>query len=63
MDKVVIGIFSHRSDAEGAISELEFEDYNPKDISIMMKDTREADRFAEKTGLELSVCQRGRKLP
>ncbi|MCL5784687.1 MAG: general stress protein [Patescibacteria group bacterium] len=50
MASVVLGVFSNRTDAEDAISELEAERYNPKDISIMMRDTSEAGRVAEDTG-------------
>lgn len=37
MAKLVLGVFLNRTDAEDAINELETEDYNPKDISIIMR--------------------------
>lgn len=52
MANVVIGVFSDRINAEDAISELEAEGYNPKDISIMMRDTSETRRISEETGTE-----------
>lgn len=55
MDKVVIGVFSQRSRAENAISQLEYRGYDPKDISIMMKDTLEAGDIARQTGAETVV--------
>lgn len=50
MANVVIGVFSQRGHAEDAISELENNGYNPKNMSIMMRDTDEARRISEETG-------------
>lgn len=52
MASVVLGVFSHRDRAEDAISQLEEEGYNPKDISIVMKDREEVRRFLAETGAE-----------
>lgn len=52
MTQIVLGVFSQKSMAEDAISELENEGYNPKEISIMMKDTSEGDMIAKRTGAE-----------
>lgn len=38
MANTLLGIFSNRMNAEGAISELEAQGFNPKDISIIMRD-------------------------
>lgn len=38
MSNTLLGIFSDRMKSEGAISELEAQGFNPKDISIIMKD-------------------------
>ena len=37
MARLVLGVFLNRPDAEDAINELEVEGYNPKDISIVMR--------------------------
>lgn len=50
MANVVLGVFSERDRAEEAISELEEEGYNPKDMSIIMKDRFETREFQEDTG-------------
>lgn len=49
MGKTVLGIFIDREDAEDALYELEFEGYNPKDISIVMKNTAQGKQLAEDT--------------
>lgn len=50
MARLVLGVFSLRGNAEDAIAKLENSGYNPKDISIMMKDKREARDIADSTG-------------
>lgn len=50
MKYVVLGVFSQRDQAEKAIEELESEGYNPKDMSIMMKDTTQARELFQNTG-------------
>lgn len=52
MSTVVLGVFSDRDRAEEALSDLESEGYNPKDISIVMKDTDRADRLSNSMGAE-----------
>jgi uncharacterized membrane protein len=37
MGKTIIGVFDNRDDAQNTIDELKARDYNPKDISIIMK--------------------------
>jgi len=41
MTEVVLGIFDNRADADTAIDDLKEADFNPKDISIVMRDSRE----------------------
>ncbi len=48
--KTVIGLFTENENVEGAINELKERGYNPKDISLIMKDTREAQQIQENTG-------------
>lgn len=54
MAKTVIGIFQNRQDAEDAIDELRDRDYNPKDISIVMRNHDEAIRVADNTGADVA---------
>jgi len=55
MAKTVIGIFTEREEAEDAINELKTEGYNPKDISIVMKDRRERQELADDTGTDAAA--------
>ncbi|MEO6509212.1 MAG: general stress protein [Patescibacteria group bacterium] len=50
MSSMVIGVFSNRTNAESALEELKDTGYNAKDISIVMKDTAEAQEVASSTG-------------
>lgn len=47
---MVFGIFTDQDDAEDAIEELKTAGFDPKDISIMMKDRIEEDSLAVDTG-------------
>lgn len=51
MAAMVLGVFATRTHAEDAITELERDGYNPKDISIVMSDTQEGERLAHDTGV------------
>lgn len=53
MANTIFGIFSERESAEDAINRLKDQGYNPKDISILMKDTTEGEKIAENTGTEV----------
>lgn len=53
MTKIVLGIYNDRDDAENAIERLRDEGYNPKDISILMKDAGEGKSIAEDTGADV----------
>jgi hypothetical protein len=50
MTKTVLGVFHDRNGAEDAIDELRDRDYNPKDISIVMRNREEAKEVADNTG-------------
>ncbi|MBI2315076.1 hypothetical protein HYU93_03415 [Candidatus Daviesbacteria bacterium] len=52
MASVVLGVFTHRDRASGAVSGLEAEGYNPKDISIIMRDRGAEEKLAAETGAE-----------
>jgi hypothetical protein len=47
---MVLGVFTDRPAAEAAISDLENQGFNAKDISIIMKDSTEARDMAASTG-------------
>lgn len=51
MTKTILGIFQEREHLEMAIDELKEKGLNPQDISIVMKDTREAKEIGEDTGV------------
>lgn len=53
MNKMVLGVFHDRTQAEDAISELERLGYNPKDISIVMRDQGQAEELAADTGADV----------
>lgn len=59
MSKTLIGIFTQREDAEDAIKELEDSGYNPKDISIVMKDSRVASEISDSTGASTGEAAAG----
>lgn len=50
MAKTILGIYDNRVHAEDAITDLERNGYNPKDISIVMRDQAGARETASKTG-------------
>ena len=54
MSKIVLGVFSDRMNAEDAITKLEARGHNPKDMSILMKDTHEAKEIAGDTGANIA---------
>lgn len=53
MDKAYLGVFTDRDNAENAINELQNIGLNPKDISIVMKDTGEGKKIASDTGARI----------
>lgn len=54
MARMVLGVFDERSDAERSIFELEDAGYNPRDISIIMKDTIKSESLSENTGASVA---------
>lgn len=53
MARMVLGVFTERNDAEDTLYELEGMGYNPKDISIAMKDQGEARGMVKRTGADV----------
>lgn len=51
---VVLGVFSNEANAENAIVKLEDRGYNPKDMSILMKDKEGARRISDDTGADVA---------
>lgn len=51
MSAVVIGVFQDTENAQEAISDLEAKGYNPKDMSILMKDQSDSRRISQDTGV------------
>lgn len=54
MNDMVFGIFTERHDAEDAIEELKTAGYDPKDISIVMKDSPEREVVQQTTGANVT---------
>jgi hypothetical protein len=54
MANMVLGVFANRTEAEDAIDDLKDAGYNPKDISIVMKDTAEGQAVASNTGANVA---------
>ncbi len=50
MSKIVMAVFNDREKAEDAIMELKSQDYDPKEMSFIMKDKTEAKELEENTG-------------
>ncbi len=55
MSQLIVGVFTDPDHAEMAVSELEKNDYNPKDISIIMKDRDEGKKMAARTGADVGA--------
>lgn len=49
-DRMVLGVFPDRDDADEAVNDLESAGFNAKDISILMKDTRGDQQVVTTTG-------------
>lgn len=54
MARTVLGLFTDIKDAEDAIGELRDDDYDPKEISIVMKDTEKGEEIAGDTGASVA---------
>jgi len=55
MTKTVLGIFADQEDAIQAIDELKELGYNPKDLSIIMKDKVAGEQIANDTGADVAT--------
>jgi hypothetical protein len=55
MASTVLGVFPDKASAEDAIISLDAREYNPKEISIVMKDRAEAQEFADTTGTDVAA--------
>ncbi len=51
---MVLGVFSKRIDAEDVIAKLENLGYDPKNLSIIMRDNTEAAKMARSTGTDVA---------
>lgn len=54
MARTVLGVFNDRVNAEAAIADLEDLDYNPKDLSIVLKDKHDKEIIEENTGADVA---------
>lgn len=54
MQKLILGVFSNTAQAEDALTKLQNNDYDPKEISIIMKDIREAKTLSDSTGASIA---------
>jgi hypothetical protein len=53
MAVTIIGMFQNQKDSENAISRLKDLGYDPKDISIVMKEVKQAREVAQDTGVNI----------
>lgn len=54
MAKVMLGVFSDPDVAESALLDLQKEGFNPKDISVIVRDERVRSRLATQTGADVA---------
>lgn len=54
MADMVLGVFTNKNLAENAIEELKSEGFSAEDISIVMRDDREAEVVSESTGASVA---------
>lgn len=54
MSQTVIGVFKSQIETENVINKLKDLGYNPKDMSIIMKDVRKAEEVEDKTGVHIA---------
>lgn len=54
MNKTVLGIFDSTENAEYAIDDLKDLGYNPRDMSLMVKDMKEVKRIRKEAGADLA---------
>jgi len=54
MAQTVVSIFKYKEDLESAINELKDLHYDPKQMSVVMKDIQEAETIEKSTGAQVS---------
>lgn len=54
MTRTILGIFESRENIENAISSLREKGFDPKDLSIVMRDQQEAEKIGEDTGVDVA---------
>lgn len=54
MTRLILSVFRHKKEAEAAIDHLERRGYDPKDLSIVMKDERGREELARDTGANVA---------
>lgn len=54
MSKMIFGVFTEKVNAENAINELEHDGFDPKNISIVMKDDQDAQVIKNNTGANVT---------
>lgn len=55
MSQTVLAAFTSVGDAENAITTLKAEGYDPKQMSVMMKDTRASQQVSDNTGANVAA--------
>jgi uncharacterized membrane protein len=59
MSKMILAAFKDTDDAEKAINQLQENGYNPKDISIVMKDKESSKEMVDRTGVNEEAVAAG----
>jgi len=54
MQQTIFGIFTDRSEVEDTINKLKTKGFNPKDISIVMRDRKEQEEIGHNTGTKVA---------
>lgn len=53
MATTILGIFTERENAEDAFNQIKTKGYDPKDISIVVKDKSDSEKIEEETGSDV----------
>jgi uncharacterized membrane protein len=54
MQQTILGIFTEQSEVENTIDKLKSKGFNPKDISIVMKDKKDQEELGHDTGTNIA---------
>lgn len=54
ISRTVFGIYTNRTNAENAIEDLASAGYRSKDMSVLMKDSQEAEQLSSNTGVDVA---------